>query len=247
MLPAQSLPMRTDGRLSTALRSTSIEPGFIKNPAGSALIRSGDTWVLCTASVEEKVPPFLRDRGEGWVTAEYSMLPGSTKDRAGRGPNGRSKEIERLIGRSLRAAVDRKRLGARTVTIDCDVLQADGGTRTAAITGGYVALALALRGLRERGLLVEDPLQRQVAAISVGVVDGEPLLDLCYEEDSRAAVDMNVVVAASPQGPRFVELQGTGEHDTFDRRELDALCDLALGGARDLFTLQSQVLAQAGG
>ena len=240
---------RSDGRKPDELRPYKIETDYLKAPLGSALVRAGETWVLCTASVDEQQPPFLRAQRSqsGWVTAEYSMLPGSTKDRAGRGPNGRSKEIERLIGRSLRAAVDRKRLGARTVTIDCDVLQADGGTRTAAITGGYVALALALRGLRERGLLTEDPLLRQVAAISVGVVDGEPLLDLCYEEDSRAAVDMNVVVAASPQGPRFVELQGTGEHDTFDRRELDALCDLALGGARDLFTLQSQVLAQAGG
>lgn len=244
--------MRLDGRQDGQLRPTIIEPDFVKNPAGSALIRSGATWVLCTASVEEKVPPFLRDKGQGWVTAEYSMLPGSTSERAGRGPNGRSKEIERLIGRSLRTAVDRSLLGARTITIDCDVLQADGGTRTAAITGGYVALALALRSLQRRGLLAVDPLHRQVAAISVGIVEGAPRLDLCYEEDSRAAVDMNVVAArtaaAGPEvEPRFVEVQGTGENDTFSRGELDRLCDMALGGVQELFRIQAQALAGGAG
>lgn len=222
---------------------------------GSALIRCGQTWVLCTASVDEQQPPFLRAQksSSGWVTAEYSMLPGSTSTRASRGPNGRAKEIERLIGRSLRAAVNLDALGPRTVTVDCDVLQADGGTRTAAITGGYVALALCLRRLVHKGMCPGLPLRQAVAAISVGVIDNQVCLDLPYEEDARAAVDMNIVMA-QPAGrpgeaavgePTFVEVQGTGENGTFSRRQLDALVDVAAGGLRRLFAVQAEVLAGA--
>lgn len=236
--------MRTDGRHPAALRPTEITPGYTRGPAGSALIRCGATWVLCTASVEDRVPPFLRESGSGWVTAEYSMLPGSTATRTARGPSGRGKEIERLIGRSLRAAVDLGALGPRTLTIDCDVLQADGGTRTAAITGGYVALCLATARLQEEGKLAQDPIRRAVAAVSVGLVDGVPCLDLPYEEDVRAEVDMNVVMTAAPAGLRFVELQGTGEHGTFDRAQLDVLCDLAQGGIAGLMEVQRRALGQ---
>ncbi len=236
--------MRADGRLPSELRKIIIQPDYLRSPAGSALIRCGDTWVLCTASVEEKVPPFLRDAGTGWVTAEYGMLPGSTHTRSNRGSSGRGKEIERLIGRSLRAAIDTARLGPRTITIDCDVLQADGGTRTAAITGGYVALCLAVRRLQQAGLLSADPIRHPIAAVSVGVIGGEALLDLPYEEDARAQVDMNIVMAQTQKGPAFVEVQGTGEQGTFDRRELDRLCDLAEGGIAQLFAAQSQALSE---
>lgn len=220
---------------------------------GSALVRCGQTWVLCTASVDEQQPPFLRAQksSSGWVTAEYSMLPGSTTTRSSRGSNGRAKEIERLIGRSLRAAVDLPALGPRTVTIDCDVLQADGGTRTAAITGGYVALALCLRRLAHKGLCPGVPLRQAVAAVSVGVIEGQVYLDLPYEEDARAAVDMNIVMAQPVAGladgvePTFVEVQGTGEHGTYSRRQLDALVDAATRGMRELFALQAQALAAA--
>ena len=247
--------MRKDGRLADELRPISLEIDYVRSPMGSALIRCGQTWVLCTASVEEQQPPFLRAKksSSGWVTAEYSMLPGSTSTRAGRGPNGRAKEIERLIGRSLRAAVNLDALGPRTITVDCDVLQADGGTRTAAITGGYVALALCLRRLVHKGLCPGLPLHRAIAAVSVGVIDDVVCLDLPYEEDARAGVDMNIVMAqpsgfpggAPPAEPTFVEVQGTGENGTFSRGQLDELISVAAVGLRRLFAVQSEVLAGA--
>ncbi len=249
--------MRSDGREAGQLRQTVIEVDYLSAPLACALVRSGSTWVLCTASVDEQVPPFLRPKPSadgqrsqpqsGWVTAEYSMLPGSTGTRSSRAPSGRSKEIERLIGRSLRQAVDLTKLGPRTITIDCDVLQADGGTRTASITGGYVALALAVKRLMAKGLIRENPLKRAIAAVSVGIIDGQAYLDLPYEEDSRAEVDMNVVMA-QPQSsgePAFVEVQGTGEHGTFSRSQLDALLGLAEGGIGTLFALQQAALAAA--
>ena len=233
--------MRPDGRRPDELRPLTIEPDYLKDPEGSALIKAGDTWVLCTASVEERVPPFLRDSGSGWVTAEYAMLPRATNTRGSRAPSGRGKEIERLIGRALRASIDLKRLGPRTITVDCDVLQADGGTRTASITGGFVALALAARRVADR-LGERSAIREEVAAISVGIVDGEARLDLPYVEDSQADVDMNVVLTAAG---RFVEVQGTGEHATFERAQLDAMCDLATGGCRELVEAQRRAIAAA--
>lgn len=234
--------MRTDGRQNAQLRPTQIEIDYVRSPMGSALIRTGATWVLCTASVEESQPPFLRAQKSpnGWLTAEYSMLPGSTSTRASRGANGRAKEIERLIGRSLRAAVDLSKLGPRTITIDCDVLQADGGTRTAAITGGFVALALCISRLSHKGLCSAEALRQAVAAVSVGVIDGEGRLDLPYEEDSRAEVDMNIVMARPLLGgtASFVEVQGTGENGTFSRQQLDQLMDLGALGMEHLFAAQ---------
>lgn len=222
---------RADGRRPDELRPVSILPDAQRHPAGSALTRFGGTHVLAAASVEEGSPPF---RGEGgWVTAEYAMLPGSTDRRARRdrtGPSGRAKEIERLIGRSLRAVVDLDAMAELTITVDCDVLEADGGTRTAAITGGWVALARALAAAGQQHVLTG-----QVAAISVGVIDGEPRLDLPYEEDVRAEVDMNVVATADG---RLVEVQGTAEGAPFDRAAMDALLDLALAGCEELFVLQ---------
>jgi ribonuclease PH len=234
--------MRPDGRKPDELRPLTITPDWLKDPEGSALIRAGETWVICTASVEERVPPFLKDSGKGWVTGEYAMLPRATNTRGGRGPNGRAKEIERLIGRALRASIDTQKLGPRSITIDCDVLQADGGTRTAAITGGYVALALACRRLRARGLITEDPLRHEVAAVSVGIIGGEARLDLPYAEDSIADVDMNVVMTAEG---RLVELQGTAEHDTFERRQLDAMVDLATVGIKQLVAAQRRAIEGA--
>jgi ribonuclease PH len=241
--------IRNDGRNPVDLRPVRIVTGFVKHPAGSALIEFGDTRVVCTASVEESVPPFLRDSGRGWVTAEYGMLPGSSHPRiareASRGKqSGRTQEIQRLIGRSLRAVMDLSRLGARTITLDCDVLQADGGTRTAAITGAWVALSLAVRSLTERGVLDENPITGSVAAVSVGVVGGTPMLDLCYEEDSRAEVDMNVVVTGAGQ---FVEVQGTAEGATFSRAEMDALTDLAVAGIARLAVMQHAALQGTSG
>jgi ribonuclease PH len=233
---------RTDGRRPDELRPLSITPDWLKDPEGSALIRAGETWVICTASVEEKVPPFLKDSGKGWVTAEYAMLPRATNTRGGRQPGGRGKEIERLIGRALRASIDMTKLGPRTITIDCDVLQADGGTRTAAITGGYVALALACRRLVAKKLLVESPLLHEVAAVSVGVVDGEARLDLPYVEDVAAEVDMNIVMTADK---KLVEVQGTAERGTFDRAQLDALVDLATAGVEQLIAAQRRALEGA--
>ena len=235
---------RLDGRAPDQLREVEIQLGFVSNPTGSALIRTGRTLVLCTASLEKSVPAWLRGSGRGWVTAEYSMLPGSTDTRSEREAqkgklSGRTQEIQRLIGRSLRAVIDLVALGERAIVIDCDVLQADGGTRTAAVTGGFVALAAACRRLVEVGLLKQSPLHDTVAAVSVGVVDGEILLDLPYAEDSRAEVDMNVVRTGSG---RLVEVQGTAEHGTFDRKQLDALIDLATGGIRQLVEAQKKAL-----
>lgn len=227
--------LRVDGRTFQQLRPVVIEAGAQRHPAGSALVRFGDTQVLCAASVEEGAPRF-RDR-RGWVTAEYAMLPGATNTRSRRdrrGPSGRAKEIERLIGRSLRSVVDLDALPDVTITVDCDVLEADGGTRTAAVTGGWVALALALHALGHGGALTG-----QVAAVSVGVVDGQPLLDLPYEEDVRADVDMNVVATAAGQ---FVEVQGTAEGAAFGRDALDQLLDLAVAGCDQLFTLQREAV-----
>ena len=232
---------RPDGRANDELRPLSIEIGFQKYAEGSALVRMGDTWVLCAASVDEDVPSFLADRGVGWVTAEYAMLPRATHTRSGRAPGGRGKEIQRLIGRALRAAVDTAALGPRTITVDCDVLQADGGTRVASITGAYVAVSLAARALAARGLLAGGArvMREPVAAISVGIVDGEPRLDLPYLEDSRAEVDMNVVMT---QSGRLVEVQGTAERDPFSREQLEALLDLAGHGIARLCEAQEKAL-----
>jgi ribonuclease PH len=235
--------MRADGRRADELRSIEIETGYLKHAEGSALITWGDTRVLCAASVEEVVPPFRLQSGGGWVTGEYAMLPRSTDTRKGRRHGGRETEIQRLIGRSLRAAVDMDRLGPRTIWIDCDVLQADGGTRVASITGGYVALALAVAGLRAVGRIAEDPLLEPVAAVSVGVVGGTPVLDLPYEEDSRAEVDMNLVMTSSG---KFIEIQGTAEHQPFDQEQLHELCRLGLAGMRELTRLQARAIEQAG-
>ncbi|MCS6914777.1 MAG: ribonuclease PH [Myxococcales bacterium] len=233
--------MRADGRRAEEIRPVEIEPGYLRGPAGSAFIRCGATWVLCSASVGERVPAHVT-RG-GWLTAEYAMLPGSAAERVARGPSGRGKEIERLIGRSLRAALDLNRLPPLTLTIDCDVLQADGGTRTAAITGGYVALVLALRRLRAEGVLGDDPLRGPVAAVSAGLVGGTACLDLSYQEDAEAEVDMNFVMRRDDGALRFVEVQGTGERGSFDRSQLEALCELAARGIAQLMEAQARALA----
>lgn len=232
---------RPDGRVPDQLRPTTIEMGFQKFAEGSSLIKSGETWVLCAASADEGVPSFMRDRTGGWVTAEYAMLPRATHSRSRRKASGRDKEIQRLIGRSLRAAVDMEALGQHTITIDCDVLQADGGTRTASITGAWVAMALAVAKLKEKGSLPADAivLREPVAAISVGIVDGEPRLDLPYIEDSTADVDMNVVMTESG---RLIEVQGTAEKASFTRKELDALLDLAHKGITELCAIQRACL-----
>ena len=236
--------MRSDGRTANELRPISVTTGVQPFTYGSALIRWGKTHVLCAASVEEGVPPFRRGVG-GWLTAEYNMLPGSTPDRKSRRMGGREKEIQRLIGRSLRAVTRLDQLGERTLTVDCDVLSADGGTRVASITGGYIALALAVQRLRAEGKLAAEaaPLAQAVAAVSVGIIDGELRLDLPYEEDSRAGVDMNVVMTADQ---RFVELQGTAEHQTFDQRELLAMSELASEGIAKLFAIQQTAIQQIG-
>jgi ribonuclease PH len=236
--------VRPSGRALDELRRVKLTQGFTKYAEGSVLIECGDTHVLCTASIEETVPPFLRGKGQGWVTAEYGMLPRATHTRtareAARGKqSGRTQEIQRLIGRALRAVVDLRALGDRTITIDCDVLQADGGTRTAAITGGYVALAQACENLVRRRAISASPLHGQVAAVSVGIVEGTPVLDLDYAEDSQAETDMNVVMN---NGGAFVEIQGTAEGHAFRRHELDALLNLAATGIGQLFALQGQAL-----
>ncbi len=238
--------IRSDGRRPDELRPVKIEPGFLKYAEGSALISVGNTRVLCAATVEERVPPWMKGRGLGWVTAEYAMLPRATQDRTQREATkgrlgGRTHEIQRIIGRALRAVTDTTKLGERTLWVDCDVLQADGGTRTAAVTGAYVALALALRTLFDDGDRARWPLTGAVAATSVGIVDGHPILDLAYDEDSRAHVDMNVFMT---DAGRFVELQGTAEAAPFDRRDLDSLLGLAASGIQTLFELQSGVLAE---
>lgn len=235
---------RRDGRLPTELRPVTFQRGFTRYAEGSVLVSFGETRVLCNATVEEGVPSFLRGEGRGWVTAEYSMLPRATHSRSPRESTrgkvgGRTHEIQRLIGRSLRAVIDMQALGERTILIDCDVLQADGGTRTAAITGAFVALADAVEGLRRKGLVAGNPLKESVAAVSVGLVEGTPVLDLNYDEDFRAAVDMNFVITESG---RFVEVQGTAEEEPFTADELDALRGLAMTGCRELVLLQRRAL-----
>lgn len=231
---------RTDGRRAEQLRDVRITPGFMPYAEGSALIEVGRTRVICTATLEDRVPPFRRNSGQGWLTAEYSMLPRATQQRTQRetgrgGPSGRTHEIQRLIGRSLRAVTNLSKLGERTITIDCDVLQADGGTRTAAITGAYVALVLACRRLVRENRLSVLPFVGEVAAVSVGIVAGTPLLDLKYDEDSRAEVDMNVVCTGDG---RFVELQGTAEGEPFSTEQMESLLTLARGGLQTLFAAQ---------
>jgi len=239
---------RSDGRGFRALRPVKITRNYLKHAEGSALIQVGDTKVICSASVEERVPPFLRNTGRGWVTAEYSMLPRSTHTRTsrdsltGRG-NGRAFEIQRLIGRSLRSVTDLSGFGERTIWIDCDVIQADGGTRTASITGAYVALVDGFRKMVKNGIIEKIPIKDSVAAISVGKVDGEVLLDLDYEEDSKAEVDMNVVMTG---GGKFVEIQGTAEGSVFTKREMDSLMKIAQGGIRILTRIQKKSLERKG-
>lgn len=233
--------MRPDGRTPDQLRPLEIVTNYQKHAEGSALIKLGDTHVLCAASVENGVPGFLTGKGQGWLTAEYAMLPRSTHTRSKRDPGGRGKEIQRLIGRSLRAAVDLTRLGERTIAVDCDVLQADGGTRVASITGAWVACALAIAKLVKSGALPDNTaLRPPVAAVSVGIVNGEVVLDLPYVEDSKADVDMNVV---GDETGKLIEVQGTGEQTTFDRRQLDAMLDLAIAGIRTLTAAQRRAAA----
>jgi ribonuclease PH len=238
------MPMRLDRRRPDELRPTVITPNYVEHAEGSVLIEVGRTRVICTASVEDRVPMFLRNSGKGWVTAEYGMLPRATSTRTTREASagkvgGRTQEIQRLIGRSLRSVTRLTEVGERTIWVDCDVIQADGGTRTAAITGGFVALALALQKLREQGLIGAVPLNDYVAATSVGRVDGEPLLDLAYDEDSRAEVDMNVIKTGAG---RFIEVQGTAEGPPFERSTLDALLAFADTGISKLVEIQRGVV-----
>ena len=231
--------MRNNNRKKDEIREIKITKEYIKYPEGSVLIELGNTKVICNATVEEKVPPFLKGSSKGWITSEYSMLPRATNTRTKRESSngkltGRTMEIQRLIGRSLRAAIDLKKLGERTIMIDCDVIQADGGTRTAAITGGYLALELAVNKLLDSGKITENPIVSKIAAISVGIVDGEVLLDLEYEEDSRAEVDMNIIM--NDRG-EFVEIQGTGEGKTFNLKELNSLLEITRNAFDKLFTL----------
>ena len=236
--------MRPDGRKPGQLRSLAITPSYVKTADGAVLIEMGDTRVICTAKLEERVPPFLRNSGKGWITAEYGMLPGSSSVRIARESSrgkigGRTHEIQRLIGRSLRAVSELKNLGERTVWIDCDVVQADGGTRTASITGAYVALVEAVQRWLTRGIIESDPVRDAVAAVSVGIVEGRVLLDLCYEEDSKADVDMNFVMTGSG---KFVEVQGTAENIPFTRRQMERMTELAQQGIRELVRAQKKVL-----
>jgi ribonuclease PH len=235
---------RTDDRLPDQLRPTRLTPNFLRHAEGSVLVEVGLTRVICAASVEDRVPPFLRNSGKGWVTAEYGMLPRATSTRTPRESStgrvgGRTHEIQRLIGRSLRAVTSLDQLGERTIWVDCDVIQADGGTRTASITGGFVALVLALEQMRGRGVLRTLPVRDYVAATSVGIIDGVPMLDLAYEEDSRADVDMNIVKTGDG---RFIELQGTAEHDPFGHEALTELLALADRGITQLIGLQREVV-----
>lgn len=235
---------RTDGRAPDQLREVKITPDFLPYAEGSVLIEMGNTRVICSASLEDRVPPFLRNTGQGWLTAEYAMLPRATLQRTSRemgrgGPSGRTHEIQRLIGRSLRAVADLRALGERTMMIDCDVLQADGGTRTAAITGAYVACAIAARALLKSGKITRPVVTGQVAAVSVGILKGTPLLDVKYDEDSAAEVDMNVVCTGDG---RFIELQGTAEREPFSREQMDALLELASIGIESLVALQKAAL-----
>ncbi len=237
---------RLDQRTPAQLRATTLTPHYLIHAEGSVLVEVGRTKVICTASVEDRVPPFLRNSGKGWVTAEYGMLPRATSTRTTREASagkvgGRTQEIQRLIGRSLRSVTKLEELGERTVWVDCDVIQADGGTRTASITGGFVALVLALGRLREQGTIKKVPVQDYVAATSVGIVDGIPLLDLAYDEDSRAQVDMNVVQTGDG---RFIEVQGTAEGQPFERGLLNQLLDLADAGIKQLVQMQRQVVGE---
>ncbi len=236
--------MRSDNRLAEQLRPTRITPHFVIHPEGSVLVEAGKTKVICTASVEDRVPPFRRNSGKGWVTAEYGMLPRATTTRTQREASagrvgGRTQEIQRLIGRSLRAVTKLEELGERTITLDCDVIQADGGTRTASITGAFVALVLALQKLRERDVLRTMPVQDYVAATSVGIVEGMPMLDLAYVEDSKADVDMNIVKTGAGM---YIEVQGTAEALPFGREALNQLLDLADTGIRQLIVLQRGIV-----
>ena len=234
---------RPDGRAADQLRPVTIEFGHQESAEGSVLIATGKTRILCAVSVEDRVPSFLAGTGKGWITAEYAMLPRSTDTRTPREtrPRGRTQEIQRLIGRSLRAVADLEALGPRTLTVDCDVIQADGGTRTAAITGAYLAVHQALAGLAKAGEIRSLPLKCAVAATSVGILDGRPLLDLCYEEDSQAGVDFNVVMTDQDD---FVEVQGTAEADPFSRDTLDELLSLAAKGIKELFQVQRESIAR---
>ena len=233
--------MRTDKRRNNELRPVKITPGYVDYPAGSVLIEAGKTRVLCAASVQPGIPKWLDGRNQGWLTAEYAMLPGATHTRTAREttPSPRAQEIRRLIGRALRAAVDLSLIGENTITLDCDVLQADGGTRTASITGAYVSLALALKKMIAEKTAAPRALRAQVAAISVGIVNGEEMLDLCYAEDSRAEVDFNVVMT---DAGKFIEVQATAEGEPFARESLDRLVNLARGGIEELFKIQTAVL-----
>jgi len=234
--------MRTDGRKADELRKIKITRNYIKSAEGSVLIQMGDTWVICTATVENSVPPFLRGKGTGWVTAEYAMLPRSSGQRIQRERSkvgGRTHEIQRLIGRALRSVVDMKALGERSVLIDCDVVQADGGTRTASITGAYIALVDALRHVKKKGLMENVPVLDYLAAVSVGIVDGKPMVDLCYIEDSGAEVDMNLVMTGKG---KIVEVQGTAEGEPFSKAELGKLLALGEKGIKALVRKQGEVL-----
>lgn len=240
---------RIDGRTLDALRPVKITKDYIMHPQGSVLIEMGHTKVICSAMIEEKVPPFLKGSGSGWVTAEYGMLPASTQTRkirdASKGKiDGRSQEIQRLIRRALRSIINLEKLGERTIWIDCDVIQADGGTRTASITGSFVALMLALNKMKENGMISELPITDYVAAVSVGVVGDEAMLDLCYEEDSRAEVDMNLVMTGSG---KFIEIQGTGEERPFDQSELTQMLVLGEKGIRELMNLQKEIIEGGSG
>jgi ribonuclease PH len=234
--------MRADGRRPDELRPVRITPDYNLYAEGSVLIECGSTRLICTASVEDKVPPFLEGQGKGWITAEYGMLPRSTHTRSGRNTGGRGQEIQRLIGRALRAAVDARALGPRQITVDCDVIQADGGTRTAAVTGGWVALALATRRLLRAGKIAKDPIKLAVAAISAGIVGGEPRLDLPYAEDSAADVDFNFVMT---DAGNFVEIQGTAEKGSFSADDYGRLVGLAGVGTKALFAIQKEALGAA--
>ena len=239
--------VRTDGRAFNELREVRITPGYLPYAEGSVLIEMGHTRIVCSASIDERVPPFLRNSGQGWITAEYSMLPRATQQRKPRevgrgGPSGRTHEIQRLIGRSLRAAAQMKFLGERTITLDCDVLQADGGTRTAAITGAYVAFVLAINRLLKAGKISRSIITNEVAAISVGIVENTPLLDLKYDEDSKAEVDMNIVCTGDG---RFIEVQGTAEREPFTPEQMDSLLALARQGLQSLVATQREAIARA--
>lgn len=236
--------MRIDGRRNDELRPIRITRDFIKHASGSVLIETGDTKVIVCASVDEKVPPFKKDTGSGFITAEYSMLPAATAQRNSRDIsklklNGRSAEIQRLIGRCIRAGFDLDKLGERTIQIDCDVIQADGGTRTASVTGAFIATAIAVKKLMDQGLIEENPIKSQIAAVSLGIVDGEIMADLCYEEDCRAGVDMNIIMDSDLN---IVEIQGAAEHGTYSKKELDLLYELGEKSCKKLLSIQKEIL-----